>query len=171
MNELPLLLGESPSRSGDRFWRFPLSGAPARTMCRMAGWEPDGPESELGSWTWALYARFETRNLFPRWADAERWSAPGARERWTEIYAEGPWPAVVLLGRRVAAAVCDGPPYHEWVVHQSLPMVVIPHPSGLNRLLNDPDERERCGATLRAAADPSMLSVRGDEVRAGGAQS
>jgi hypothetical protein len=38
---LPLLVGEQPSRTGDRFHEFPLSGAVAQTLCQMAGIPPD----------------------------------------------------------------------------------------------------------------------------------
>lgn len=161
----PLMLGESPSKSGDRYWQFPLSGAVARTMCRAAGWDPDGPASRLGSWTWALYARFECRNVFERHRHATPWSAPRARARWEEIVQDESlaWPVVVCLGRRVQAAVLghNETPYHEWTHNVfGVGFVTIPHPSGLNRLLNDPAERAMLGQTLRfAAADPMLLDA------------
>jgi hypothetical protein len=160
----PLLVGEGPSRTGDRWWRFPLSGSPARVLCSCAGWEPQGPASEPGSWTWALYERFETVNVFTRWRESSPWSVVAARER-----AEGIWqyavrervPAVVLLGRRTAAAFEVGSDYYAWRGQEpeeialggpALPrLVVLPHPSGRNLLLNEPATRERIGRVLREA--------------------
>lgn len=154
----PLIVGESPSRSGDRFWRFPLSGSPARVLCECAGWEPHGPAEDLGSWTWALYARFVTVNVFERFRTATPWSMPRARDR-----AEAIWQtavierrrAVVLLGRRTAAAFDFAAPFYEWRgTTPELPrIVVIPHPSGRNLLLNEPTTRERIGEVLRSAVE------------------
>lgn len=159
---LPLLLGEAPSRGGDRYWMFPLSGRPARVLCTLAEIPPQDEGSTYGRWTWALYERFECRNLFERYAQAEPWSVVRARE------AAGPIAValeggriVVCLGRRVHAAVCSaldlGPPLdpHEWVTvaPTGASVVAVPHPSGLNRVLNDPAEREALGATLRRALE------------------
>lgn len=159
MSRLPLLLGEAPSRTGDRYHMFPLSGAVARTLCTLAGIPPVEGGTRYGQWTWALYDRFECDNLFERYADATPWSAPQARLRWEglrdeAISGEGLWPAVVCLGRRVQAAVTPitaGLPFHEWRYAPTTSFVTIPHPSGLNRLLNEWAERERCGVTLRTA--------------------
>jgi hypothetical protein len=70
----PLLIGEAPSRSGDRYWMFQLSGAVAQTLCELAG--------------------------------------------------------------------------------------IPPHPSGLNRMLNDPAERERCGRVLRDVMQLASMLVK-----------
>lgn len=154
----PLLVGESPSRSGDRYWRFPLSGSPARVLCQCAGWEPDGPAEELGSWTWALYARFVTVNVFERFRTATPWSVPRARDRAAAIWQMAvieQRPAVVLLGRRTAAAFEVAADFYEWRETTGvLPrLVVLPHPSGRNLLLNEPTTRARIGKTLRAAVE------------------
>jgi len=220
----PILLGEAPSRGGDRYHTFPLSGRPARVLCELAGIPPQPEGSTHGRWTWALYDRFECHNLFERYADATPWSAPTARERarllleelraehvTTTIVPPGkghpqeefyrqlsgakavlrlavtPPPVIVCLGRRVQLAVfgaldgdvtpaCSRPggwgtmfgdfgvwaapwhiytpvaragqePEHRWAPH----VVTIPHPSGLNRLLNDDATRDRCGDVLREA--------------------
>lgn len=157
---MPLLVGESPSRSGDRFWRLPLSGAPARVLCQCAGWEADGPAAQLGSWTWALYSRFETVNTIERYADASPWSAPRARERGEAIWVAAVRerrPSVVLLGRRVAAAFgLVDVDFFAWRGGGGVAMprvVVLPHPSGRNLLLNEPRTRERIGRALREAVD------------------
>ena len=151
----PLLLGEAPSRTGDRYHEFPLSGAVARTLCTLAGIPPIEGGTTYGRWTWALYDRFECLNLFQRYAEATPWSAPAARDRWrARLDEEGPWPVVVMLGRKVQAAVTPGIKgydFHQFAYAPFVAYVTIPHPSGLNRLLNDHAERERCGDTLRKA--------------------
>jgi uracil-DNA glycosylase len=160
-DRLPLLLGESPSRSGDAYYRFPLSGRVARTLCELAGIPPDEEGTTYGRWTWALYARFECRNLFQRHAQATPWSVPAARARAITLTAALCGDVVVCLGRRVHAAVYgalgEAPPgFHVWETipllgdEDALRVVAVPHPSGLNRLLNDPAERARVGETLRA---------------------
>jgi hypothetical protein len=233
----PILLGEAPSRAGDRYHAFPLSGRPARVLCELAGIPPQEEGSTYGRWTWALYERFECRNLFERYADATPWSAPRAREAARVALAAAQAGAavtaavdlatvdpaaalattptvIVCLGRRVQAAVfgaLDGDiarPLRTrpgawntgvfgdfgvwaspWSIHTPVvrptcrhcgeqrafreaqclvgvggheyedrreqrwaPWVVtIPHPSGLNRLLNDEATRARCGAVLTRA--------------------
>lgn len=231
----PLLLGEAPSKLGDRYHHFPLSGRPARVLCELAGIPPQAEGSTYGRWTWALYEHFECRNVFARYATATPWSAPRARAAALELLAkleatarvdidepEAAIPAtvVVCLGRKVQAAVlgalkfryvttqpgawatgvfgdfgvwaapwhihtpivrqvcarcgeprrfgnvgdmCPGetsPPIQtvhvfadrretRWAPH----VVTIPHPSGLNRLLNDEEHRARCGDVLRRALE------------------
>lgn len=151
----PLLLGEAPSKTGDRYHEFPLSGAVARVLCTLAGIPPIEGGTRYGRWTWALYDRFDCLNLFQRYHEATPWSAPLARERWrVRLDEEGPWPVVVMLGRKVQAAVTPGIKgydFHQFAYAPLSAYVTIPHPSGLNRLLNDPAERERCGDTLRKA--------------------
>lgn len=235
----PILLGEAPSKGGDRYHHFPLSGRPARVLCELAGIPPQAEGSTYGRWTWALYDHFECRNLHERYADATPWSAPRARDaaraRLDKLEAAAhvtagvdvaqPDPAVVMttsptvvvcLGRKVQAAVfgaldgdisrplttrpgawntgvfgdfgvwaapwhihapvvigCDGQQEHRWAeatqhcercgrsrrevldaLQRWAPHVVtIPHPSGLNRLLNDEATRAQCGDVLRRAME------------------
>lgn len=155
MIERPWIVGEGPSRTGDRYWRFPLSGAPARVLCTCAGWDAiDGDRHDPGAWTWALYEQFATVNLFKRWADSSPWIQSKARERALEIavqMVDAEAAAVVLLGKRVAAAFGHTLPFFEWDKARPIQQVVIPHPSGRNLLLNDPRTRERIGQTLREA--------------------
>jgi hypothetical protein len=145
---------------------FPLSGRPARVLCELAGIPPQEEGSTYGRWTWALYERFECRNVFARYADATPWSAPAARDAVREFGRDLYQRAVVCLGRRVQAAVegvlgIDAGDLHDWRLVSStraapeswLHLAVVQHPSGLNRALNDPAERERCGRTLRRAVE------------------
>lgn len=204
----PVLLGEAPSKGGDRYHHFPLSGRPARVLCEAAGIPPQPEGSTYGRWTWALYEEFDCRNLIDRYAQASPWRVPYARERAAELLADlkaealaqadkiaeevqAPPVVLVCLGRKVQAAIGDAldfrsvrlrsrtndgwgadwagglfgnygtwaAPWHirtpiagqppEWAPW----LVTIPHPSGLNRLLNDPNVRDRLGQVLREARD------------------
>lgn len=229
----PILLGEAPSRVGDRFHMFPLSGRPAQVLCGLAGIPPQDGGTRYGRWTWALYEHFDCRNLIDRYADAEPWSVPVARDRaralldelraeqvecryvppgtghpQEEIYRQlsgatrvqritvAPPPVIVCLGRRVQRAIGDALDFPAMRLHANLDtwggemfgtfgvwaapwqirppivrasdparpfyldvterpwapwVVTIPHPSGLNRLLNDEVTRARCGEVLRHA--------------------
>lgn len=157
----PLLLGEAPSRGGDRYHMLPLSGPPARVICLQAGIPPQEGGTTYGRWTWALYDRFECANVFERYRDATPWSAPRARERVASVSDTLRDRVVVCLGRRPQAAVYGGlglgdpPDFYEWTFVAGpflrLAVATIPHPSGLNRQLNDADERARSGETLRFA--------------------
>lgn len=174
----PLLIGEAPSKGGDRYHMFPLSGRPARVLCELAGIPPEAEGTTYGRWTWALYETFECRNVFERYAFATPWRLPNARAAVAAIGDEMYGRVVVCLGRRVQAAVYQGltlrgehgspltaPMYHEWSpvfhewTHEPMMVVTIPHPSGLNRALNDREERVRCGVTLREAIDRARAGV------------
>jgi hypothetical protein len=154
-----VLLGEAPSRSGDRFHNLPLSGPPARVLCRLAGIDPQPEGSPWGRWTWALYERFETMNLIKRYKDAEPWSAVRARDRAVRLAPALRGRVVVVLGVRVHGALNQAlgspfiPPgrFFEWNELHGAAWVLVPHPSGRNRTLNDAHVRERMGATLREA--------------------
>lgn len=99
-------------------------------------------------------------NLFRRYADSTPWNkdraAGNAGRLWGEACRERR-PAVLLLGRRVADAFDVGDAdYFDWRGGsvEGLPrIVVLPHPSGRNLLLNDPGIRDRVGRTLREATN------------------
>jgi len=165
MKNPPLLLGEAPSKSGDRYWMFPLSGAVAETLCRVAEIPPQPGGTRYGQWTWALYDHFECENLIERWPGRQgRGSAfpiEVARPLAVALLSRIEGRVVVVLGSRLAslftlatkswhekAVVVDD---HGVVHHARCEIAAIPHPSGLNRVLNDPAERERSGAVLREA--------------------
>lgn len=148
----PWLIGESPSRTGDRYWRFPLSGAPARTLCQAAGFKPDGDGKNIADWTWALYEKYRTANVFERYRDATPWSAPVARaaaERRARAIWEGSRVAV-LLGRKVGDAFGAGE-FFEWEERDGIVLCVVPHPSGRNLLMNSRAVRLEVGAVVRQA--------------------
>lgn len=146
----PLLIGEGPSETGEVYKDFPLSGRPARVLCELAGIPPDGNDPGYGKWTWALYDRFEVINLF--YLHQPRWSAPEARDAALNLERTGE--PLVFLGRRVAAAFGwerEFGVFGNLDPEQGPVAVVIPHPSGLNRKLNDEVVREMCGGALREA--------------------
>jgi hypothetical protein len=103
----------------------------------------------------SLFAR---KNLF---LSTERWSAPLARARASTLRAQagmGGLP-LILLGRRVAEAFergdCELPSLdHEFItwrkaatgeiVERTIPVLCIPHPSGRNRVWNQPEVVVAC---------------------------
>lgn len=153
----PILLGEAPSKSGDRYNRFPISGRVSETLCRLASIEPEPDGSRYGRWYWALREVFSVGNVISRYAAAYPWSLPRAQAAWTR-WLVGEWGGreplvVVCLGRRVQRAVGLGAArgWGDWVFAGLLAAVAIPHPSGLNRVLNDPGVRLLVGETLDQA--------------------
>lgn len=170
MENPPIILGEAPSKSGDRYHAFPCSGAVAELLCKMAGIAPLVGESRYGQWTWALYDHFECENLIERWPGPQgRGSAfpdDVARPLAKAFAKNNSNRVVVLLGARLRDLMIDEqfgkPGFYSWcprmvvrgageIVLSPAMVVAIPHPSGLNRTLNDPAERERCGEVLREA--------------------
>jgi uracil-DNA glycosylase len=152
----PLLIGEMPSRSGDRYRSVPLSGAVAQTLCTMAGIPPQEEGTRYGRWTWALYERFECVNAIYR---HQPWDSAVAAERLREEI-EPEHEVVVLLGRRPQSAYvrmtepAESPvsrlDFFVWVTDPNSPsarreVCVIPHPSSLNRTYNAAFMRWRAG--------------------------
>lgn len=158
----PLLVGEMPSRSGDRYWEFPMSGAVAKTLCQIACIPPQDEGSRYGVWTWALYDHFECVNAIERHQEWEVRRA--ANTLIEEVKAEHE--VVVLLGRRAqdAYVLAHEPAqsdvaelgFYQWIVDLNSPtarreVAVIPHPSSRNRTYNDSLERMRAGVVLKQA--------------------
>jgi hypothetical protein len=146
------LIGESnPYGSDPEFdlWPGPRGCAGWRLCVPILGLDPDD-----------YVATFERRNLLR----AARWSAPRAREAAVEVerdFRAAGGCALVLLGAKVAAAF-GFLNFKSEMLHPALTTtagsraLVIPHPSGLSRLWNEPGVTERvCAAVLalvRAAA-------------------
>lgn len=146
----PLLLGEMPSKRGDEFYMFPLSGSPATRLLKWAGIEK--PRGEAAYWT--LIEHFETMNAQERYT--ARFDLAAARRRWTEyLLCEVPVgvpQTVVCLGRNAQGTIGTiRPGYFEWEEVGSLRYVSTPHPSGRNRYWNDENNVERMGLVLREA--------------------
>jgi hypothetical protein len=159
-----LLVGEMPSRTGDRYYLFPLSGAVAQSLCQMAGIPPQEDGSRYGRWTWALYEQFDTVNAVERHGP---WDSDAAGARLAEEI-ESDREVVVLLGRRAHSAYVrmTAPAesnlasldWYRWRVDMLAPtarreVVVIPHPSSLNRIYNEAEPRRRAGEVLRQAIE------------------
>lgn len=163
-----LLVGEMPSRSGDRYHMFPLSGMVAQTMCQMAGIPPQEEGSRYGRWTWALYENFGCVNAVERHG---KWESAVAAERLREVI-EPDREVVVLLGRRAqtaymrmyepASSLIAKLPYWHWRLDMlsdtgRRQVVVVPHPSTRNRLYNDhSDPRLKTGQVLREAIEKAI---------------
>lgn len=151
----PLILGEAPSRAGDRYYRFPLSGAVGKRLCQFAGIEPEVEGSQYGRWYWALREQFDCLNAIERHEDAYPWRVERARRRWAAYVEENGLPeTVVCLGNRAAGTVATRlaiTEWGEWVALAGTRAVKIPHPSGLNRLYNDEAMRALAGRVLREA--------------------
>lgn len=178
---LPVLLGEAPSKSGDRYHMFPLSGRVAETLCSMAGIPPMAGESRHGRWTWALYECFDCLNLVYRWPGAQgsgsAFPMAVARAALVKRLPEIEGRVVVLLGARLPKLLMPEDAtetFYRWevatpqatapdgeVVYQARPttMCAIPHPSGLNRMYNAQTERARAGAILRQAMDYARIEA------------
>lgn len=165
-DELPILLGEAPSKSGDRYHMFPLSGAVAQTLCTLAGIPPQEEGSRYGRWTWALYEHFDCGNLIERWPGAQgsgsAFPLDVARPLAIKTLEQFQQRVVVVLGSRLAGLFSVN--FYEWSDHAVVTrphpggllrcecqIIAIPHPSGLNRTLNDPSQRQRAGDALKEA--------------------
>lgn len=159
-----LLVGEMPNRASDRHYAFPLGGAVAQSLCQMAGISPQEDGSRYGKWTWALYEAFDAINAIEHHGP---WDSDAAGARLAQEI-ESDCEVVVLLGRRAhsayvrmtAPAESNLVPlgWHQWRVDLLAPtarreVVVVPHPSSLNRIYNEAEPRRRTGKILREAID------------------
>lgn len=156
-----MLVGEAPSPGAVLDGRPALTGRPAAVILgclREVATQDD--LLQIPALTKlpdeAIWDLFWTRNLFP---EKVRWSAPLARERAYGIVLVR---VNVFLGRRVAEAFnVGGDPYFQWgrmhwggaqAPHGGIVRyIVLPHPSGLNRLYNDGAVRLAVGTTLLQA--------------------
>jgi hypothetical protein len=136
-----LLIGEAPPPRGAAGGPA-FRGRPARFLAGVAGEEVVGV--------------CEAVNLIPSWpgrssGGGSRFPAREARRRASSIlFASFRGRIVLLAGRRVAAAFGQGRrPFLEWFALRGGRAAVLPHPSGLNRWWNSPENRRRAGALLR----------------------
>jgi len=163
----PLILGEAPGRGKD--WvggMFPLSGQVGVTLCRFAGLEAEAlrekpGDSRHGHYYWTLLKRFDCQNVLDYWPGQNgRGSAfpiVEAEEALSEIEQDlMARPAVVLLGRRLVDLFRLEPrAFFEWSkwpnARHGTWVAAIPHPSGLTRNYNDPEQRQKAGVVMRQA--------------------
>lgn len=133
----PLMVGEQPGH-GDP--SKPLGGQIGARLCRLLDWDFDGEDPYD-----ILTIRFEPWNLIDRdRPSTEPWDRKAASRSWVQFLerrlAERSLPGVVVIFGRRAAEACGARdrPYYEWLDGQLYDSVILPHPSGLNRLWNDP---------------------------------
>ncbi len=143
-----ILVGEAPGGVGKQ--KLPAldpSGATGRRIARLLELTDEG------------YRRLtDRRNLFHTPDEGVKWNARLAAERAIAIlYTLLPGDRVIVLGLRAAQAfdIAHLPRYTWTEVDSSMPSFAkiawVPHPSGRNRQLNDPEERERLADFLRKA--------------------
>lgn len=149
----PLLVGEAPGPNGSP--DLPLDGRPAARLLECMGFSRGELEGiDVGV---KLRSYFEVRNLLdrpmerPEGSRGTDWPAEeaAAAARALAVLVEREQ-RVVLLGKRVAAAFgFPGVGYWSTAHGDGMPpMAVIPHPSGIVRLWNDPVNRVRAGYVL-----------------------
>lgn len=137
-----LLVGENNPLSADpahALYPYPAANSGGR-LCRILGMSPD-----------EYLHTFDRTNLLSR----DRWSAAAAREAAERVVA-GPHRRVVALGVKVASAF--GVPTAPFAVHTvgGTDVAVLPHPSGLCRVWNNPDAELRARAYVYRALGRSL---------------
>jgi uracil-DNA glycosylase len=149
-----LLLGQAPSRESDP--DVPLGGRSGAALAALAGLAD-------------LRDAFDVENLLPEWpgknGKGDRFPIVEARMRLLDLVArERDRERVICVGKNVARAVLprsrqecfrwyDSPLFWPRIA-------VVPHPSGINLVWNDPNARERASKFLRAAAAESIREAR-----------
>lgn len=134
----PLLVGEvNPYGSSPQYALYPEPrGATGDRLCRLI--------MEISEEDYL--SRFDRVNLC-----VGKWSLPVARESAKEIVFGAKFLQIVLLGRKVCAAFGVTSAPFTRAIGGSTNIVVLPHPSGLNRVWNEPGAFERAQRTLREA--------------------
>lgn len=99
----PLLVGDQPTRDGDRYYTEPLSGVFARRLCRIAGLSGPSSRNDLAGWTALLYEHFECINAIKRHSG---WDADAAADR-LGFKITSRHEVVVLFGRKVQKAYAE----------------------------------------------------------------
>lgn len=166
----PLLVGDHPTRAGDRYWSQPLSGVFARHLCRIAGWEGPSSRNALAAWTDALHERFECINAHQRFPYGG-WNphmAAGRLSQAINITHE----VVVLLGPKTQAAYVgmtfpaespvEGLELFEWIVDPNSPsgrreVVVLPAPAKISSYARIPEQRRSISRVLNEAIEKAVV--------------
>jgi uracil-DNA glycosylase len=140
----PLIIGEAPARTGDP--RRPLMGRSGSRLAALCGLDLQD------------YARtFARANVLERWpgklGKGDAFDLPTARLRAALLrrrFVGGR--LVVLLGLRTARAFGLPAAYLTPARVACANVVVLPHPSGINRWWNDPENVRRATRFLRRLA-------------------
>lgn len=155
-----VMVGQAPSARGSHDPRHALTGAPMRRLFRASGIEL------------MQYVRtFERHNLVPGWEGYRRVGEPDSGSRFDARAAASSARVLadrlaggrrlVCWGTTVAAAFLGGrepPAPLEWREDEvegldntyDVRLAIIPHPSGLNRWWNTPENAAAAGAFVRA---------------------
>lgn len=135
----PLLVGEAPCRRGGE----PFTGRAGTVLAELAGFPPR--------------REFDCVNLLQQWPGQDGkgsafplHDARVAAAAMLSVLPQGR--VVVVAGKRVAQAFgIRKPEFLRWYAVGGKVVGVLPHPSGINRWLNDPANREAAGTFLRSA--------------------
>lgn len=143
-----IVVGEAPSRTSDPHEPL-LGGRSGRLLAELAGLEP-----------YRFGCLLRCVNLLPVYPGPDK-----VRQMRTAGAVLRPrlWGRrAMLLGRTVARSVgCGDQPFLTWVDTGSFDAVVLPHPSGENRLWNDA-LRARVAGVLRAEVARAAEGMRAD---------
>lgn len=141
----PWIVGMIPSRGKKGIAMTAMGGLIAR---RLVEWSDLGLPKGVyeASWYHILRAHFETINLNPFYRPE---FSRGVAVKWRDyVLDQNRGEAIVLCGRVVAEVFgMEGDSFWVWRGNQ----VVVPHPSGRNRIYIDPMARQRTGQTLKEA--------------------
>lgn len=126
-----VVIGEAPGHEPYVIKSLAVMGNTGRNLADIAGWP------------WGRYvAQTDRRNLFD--TPQAAWDTRAAAESAQRIEATLRQCQVLLLGVRVAHAFSyDDVGNYEWEQRGRILFARIPHPSGRNRMWNDPMERAR----------------------------
>ena len=155
----PLILGEAPSHTGDKYWIFPMSGLISQRFCEWAGIPPQDEGTRYGRYYWALREKFDLQNLLEHWP-GPGWPKEQVLPARDDLLPELDGRVVVLAGRRLADTFGLGmADRHAFVPRHGATMAWIYHPSGRTRQYNDLAERVRAGHTLKRAMELASAPV------------
>ena len=132
----PLLVGETnPYGGADEFALYPTPpGCTGHRLCHLI-LQLDADE---------YLERYDRANLC-----VGKWSAPRAREEALRLSSKHQAGTIVLLGSKVCSGF--GLPFRPFETTVGARFVVLPHPSGLNRMWGEPGAFDRARAVLREA--------------------
>ena len=137
----PLIVGQAPSKDTDG--RPPFSGRSGKRLAELLG----VPHECLGE-------LFDLANLVPTFpgkqGKGDAFPMDVARANAARL---NPWgrPFVLLVGKQVAQACgFKHASYFDLLFMNNVSTFIVPHPSGVNRWWNDPANREKAEAFMRA---------------------
>ena len=146
----PLVVGQAPSRATDG--RPPFSGRTGANLASLLG----VPHREL-------LRLVDVVNLLPRWPGkagrGDRFPIAEARAAAAMLLAVAPHDRIVAVGANVARALdIDGEGLRT-VSNGRRAFLVVPHPSGLNRWFNEPENVAEASRALRAFVSADLRAV------------